>query len=492
MKNLLFVITLFISSLLLAQTENINECKTDIYFGNGVWNSSEEARNGQKELEIKVINKIINGDLKLQAKYGEVKLQYNTSYGSMIDILETFYQLKESGQIGEELFFSFVDELMAKQVSDITDEDIKSLREQIINLIVNAEENEVAGMVEKYYDESFKYGHRVLLVSHSQGNLFANRVYEQINPTEYKDYFANLQIASPASEVRASKGDYVTGFIDPIINPIPGSMSSNVDLDLPGGHAFVEAYLASEDSLTKIIDKTKQLLASLDTESSQWETDQELNKDTKDYKITVKHRFDSSILNMQNTEVYPFKPSGKLYYVDGNISGYVKASCGGTEISDDWEDKKEDEAYLINNIEKEKITSATLSFIVEYYYDIYHYNKSDPQGASAQKFIAPNSTCVFYETGSGYRKLTSLQSDDYYLASLDYIRNEMERYNFNRYPTGSSLSRQLECFIKDSGYALEDYTSVKRESERRYIIDNCNSDRPEKRYVLEQKYSMVK
>ena len=350
MKKLLLIVLLLISSLLLAQTEKIDECKTDIYFGNGVWNSKKDAEHGRAKLQTYIIDReIIKNDPKLRLKYGEVKLQYNWSHGGMLDVLETFYQLKEAGQISEEWFFTFVDELMAKQVSDIADEDVKSLREQIINLIISTEENEVSRMVAKYYDESFKFSHRVLLISHSQGNLFANRVDEQINPTEYKNYFANLQVASPASEVKAQKGDYVTGFIDPVINPIPGSMEYNSILELPGGHALVEAYLSSPDPLTRITDKMKQLLISLDAEPSQWETDQELNKGTKDYKITVKHRFDSSVV--MSEEVYPFAASKKLYHVIDNAggNGWVKASCGGSEIFDYWIDKKENEFYFLKD-----------------------------------------------------------------------------------------------------------------------------------------------
>ncbi|MBD3797225.1 MAG: hypothetical protein IE887_05720 [Campylobacterales bacterium] len=71
---------------------------------------------------------------------------------------------------------------------------------------------------------------------------------------------------------------------------------------------------------------------------SQWQTDQELNKDTKDYRIIVKHRFDPNITEMDGVEVFPFAPSKKLYYVDVNQS-YVKASCGGVELQDAWDGK---------------------------------------------------------------------------------------------------------------------------------------------------------
>jgi len=359
MKKIFILISLIFIFLNIAHAQSINECKTDIYFGNGVWNSPEQAEEGQEVLDLLIDLAIIDGDQKLKAKYGEVKLQYNWGQGIMMDVLETFYQLKEAGQVNDLDFFRVVFVLTGRNLPlTLSAGAYKALKEPLNK---NYEEGNAYEMWEKYYHESFKLSHKVLLVSHSQGNLFANRVYEKIAPTKYQAYFANLQVASPASEIKAEKGDYVTGFVDPVINPIPGSMSSNADLDLPGGHKFVEAYLSSSDTLVKIITKTKQLLANLDTESSQWELDQELNKGTKDFKITLKHRFDTTITSMQDVEVYPFKPSAKLYHVTDNTggNGWVKASCGGEEVFDSWSGQESDEAYLINNEEREKILDAT-------------------------------------------------------------------------------------------------------------------------------------
>jgi len=307
-----------------------------------VWNEAEDAQKSIKRLKEKVITPyIIKNDPKLQAKYGEVKLQYNWGQGAMLDVLETYYQLKVAGQVNNYQFYSVI-AILTKGNPILT---IGAVSTQLLMepFTRSWEQGNVDEMWQKYYDESFKLSHKVLLVSHSQGNLFANRVYDNINPTEYKNYFANLQVASPASEVKASKGDYVTlstdlSSFDPVINFIPGSMSPNASGE--SGHAFVSAYLSQADPLSKITTKMKQLLSNLDTEPSQWETDQELNKNTKEYRITVKHRFDSSIIAMNGIEVYPFAPSKKLYYVQGefseNISGYVKASCGGYLLEDTW------------------------------------------------------------------------------------------------------------------------------------------------------------
>ncbi len=261
--NLILTISLFMITL---SANTINECKTDIYYGNGVWNSIFDAKDSMDALTKEIIIPYITkNDPKLQAKYGEVKLQYNWGQDAMTDVLETFYQLKEAGQVSDLDFFRVVFVLTRGNLSlTLSASAAKTLYEPLNK---NWEEGNVHDMLEKYYHESLKYGHRVLLVSHSQGNLFANRVYDNINPTDYKNYFANLQVASPASDVKAQKGDYVTLStdlisFDPIINPIPGSMSSNADIDFPGGHAFVGAYLDSFDTYEKIVKGIKKQVSS--------------------------------------------------------------------------------------------------------------------------------------------------------------------------------------------------------------------------------------
>jgi|GEM_PF-3714481 len=43
MKKILIYIAIFINFPFQLYAENINECKTDIYYGNGVWNEYEDA-----------------------------------------------------------------------------------------------------------------------------------------------------------------------------------------------------------------------------------------------------------------------------------------------------------------------------------------------------------------------------------------------------------------------------------------------------------------
>ena len=336
----------------------INECKIDIYFGNGVWNTVEDAEKSRKVLENFVIKKeVIKNDPTLAAKYGKVKLAYNWSDGWDIDLVETFYQLKEAGQLSEKTFFVLMDELITKRAADLYGEDLKTMRNLLLQAITSHEQANVDIMLEKYYNESFRYSHRVLLVSHSQGNLFANRVYDSIDPAGYKDYFANVQVASPASSVHAAKGTYITGWVDPIINPIPGSMKHNATLDGIGGHAFVAAYLDSKDTYQKIVKAIKEELAALDDPSrtpSQWKIVKEPSRcgSCSSFTVTIQHKFDSALYI--DERVLPYRIEGyKLYpidwrYKDGTSGHYVLARCGGTRFKDLEND---DESPLCSRLE---------------------------------------------------------------------------------------------------------------------------------------------
>ncbi len=131
MRNLLILCLTTIFILTSSLSANvINESKTDIYFGNGIWNlqftktkckKQDAAECSQRYLDRLLSKEIIKNNPKLQIRYGKVKLAYNQTKGKFPDLLETFYQLKVAGQIGERTFFATVDELMAKSLADIND-----------------------------------------------------------------------------------------------------------------------------------------------------------------------------------------------------------------------------------------------------------------------------------------------------------------------------------------------------------------------------------
>jgi len=51
------ILTLFVLSALLRASTDYSECITDIYFGNGVWNTYPAAKDGAKELRVRLLSK---------------------------------------------------------------------------------------------------------------------------------------------------------------------------------------------------------------------------------------------------------------------------------------------------------------------------------------------------------------------------------------------------------------------------------------------------
>jgi len=166
MKKLLFLLILSIT-FIKAELLKVDESKVDIYFGNGVKNTKKEASAGKDALEEIIQLYIIGEDSILQRKYGKLKLSYNWGLGDVNDLLETFYQLKEAGQMS---YYDIYDILSRATYSGLvglalSPSVIAGLMARMPD-IGETEQKNIDKMLPKYYEESFKWSHCVLLVSH--------------------------------------------------------------------------------------------------------------------------------------------------------------------------------------------------------------------------------------------------------------------------------------------------------------------------------------
>ncbi|WP_457745006.1 hypothetical protein [Sulfurimonas sp.] len=222
----LFTLTLF---------GNNNACKLDVYFGNGVDNDSAAAEKSMKKLRIFMQDHspqkftIENEGVTYNFKYA-----HNETYGVINDLIETFWQLYDSGQISK-MYFSFV--AGALNGLDNTNPANSAYIQRLQN-IINQYNLNTGVMLNQYRDNSFSKNHNVLLVAHSQGNLFGNKMYELFSSDE-KKRFAMVSVATPADHV-AKGGGYTTLDNDPVIMLILDSLPSNAS---GFGHSFVESYL---------------------------------------------------------------------------------------------------------------------------------------------------------------------------------------------------------------------------------------------------------
>ena len=239
MKRVLFIFLLTLGTLL------AKPCMTDIYFGNGVWNPDRDAVRKVQLRALKVLmlerapTRLNKSD---QGKLFQWKLAYNPSYGKREDLIETFWQLKESGQITKG-YFEWIFTLLN---SDENTEPYQKLQD-----IIRTYSDDAIYMFTLYETSSFKQKHNVLLVAHSQGNLFGNKMYTLMSDKQ-KAKFRMVSVGTPADHVMkpGQTAPYVTVRNDYVINRIKGALPGNVD---GFGHTFIGTYIGSSfESRTQI------------------------------------------------------------------------------------------------------------------------------------------------------------------------------------------------------------------------------------------------
>lgn len=121
----------------------------------------------------------------------------------------------------------------------------------------------------------------MILVAHSQGNLYGNIAYFGIDP-QYPDRFGMVSVANPDDYV-ADGGPYTTIEEDIIIGSLPTALDSNVDnfsntyinpFDL-SGHNFIKSYMFSGHDAEKQI--LEDIVNTIDKLSSSYEITEIVN-----------------------------------------------------------------------------------------------------------------------------------------------------------------------------------------------------------------------
>jgi hypothetical protein len=115
----------------------------------------------------------------------------------------------------------------------------KAIDDFFISQIAGAAQDvtpELEGHVEGYHQE-LTNGNAVLVVSHSQGNFYANQAFTRLMqkyPATPKDSFGIYGVATPANNVGGQPGPYTTNNYD-FISGVPGALSPNLTLT-PADH----------------------------------------------------------------------------------------------------------------------------------------------------------------------------------------------------------------------------------------------------------------
>ncbi len=237
---------------------------TVIYFGNGVWTDRPLAKIDLEQFK----NEISTVFPAEQFDKISFDLAFNTSSGKLADLFESAIQ-DLSGDASS--FWRTIAILVPMPAT---------FRAKLTNLAATIDENAFLNSQDlsiqlASYRNTILEGKKALVVSHSQGNFFANESYRQLSTSD-KASFGIVSVANPASSVTTG-GPHTTLYEDLVIQAITAA-KLQVGLPTPQlpnvtnlltladltGHFFVESYLApNSDSRTKILNDVVSVRSSL-------------------------------------------------------------------------------------------------------------------------------------------------------------------------------------------------------------------------------------
>ena len=244
MKNLLRVVLavciVAVSLVLSAQVESV--CReatiptTKIYFVNGVWNTKREAGISMELIKLEYKREFENQH---PGQVFEFRVAYNYHTGKARDIIEVI------GQKMNELNDPEVNQLTADQYLYLylTARSFDSVTPPAARVISTTIEEYIGGRltdavnadeITQLFQRDLLEGMRVLLIAHSQGNMFAN-VALSVLVSQYAASIGMVGVASPAA-VTYNNSPYFTAHDDRVIDAlrmISSVLPSNVDND-PG------------------------------------------------------------------------------------------------------------------------------------------------------------------------------------------------------------------------------------------------------------------
>lgn len=239
---------------------------TVVYYGNGVGRGEPthgDAEDGKRRIAFLVNQALSEPD---RDRYS-TKLAFNSSAGRLGDITEAARQT-----LGNEWPTLLAAFLLrdTRLLSLLPPEVVRSFNDFLTNqsiqeLMGTAAGNADVGTHVASYSSDIDEGKKVVLVSHSQGNIYANLAYQRLDASRYQPYFAMVPVASPESTSRKSLVGHVRFSQDLVIGGVelakrlaglspPMAANDSVDASSDSlAHGFVEAYLADGSARNFIV-----------------------------------------------------------------------------------------------------------------------------------------------------------------------------------------------------------------------------------------------
>ena len=256
MKKLILILILIAAILSVSKTAFAQNESTSIFFANGMFNSETKAEDYLNVLKNKLKSELPSDtDIEFFLSYNQEELEnltgvpavdwvataigqlFTAAIQQRVDILDLFWDMVAGVEIAPYWF-----QEMMKGLSSNTNE------------LLYVSDKDLQNHVEKYEEELAK-GRKVIIVSQSQGNFYANSAYRYMSP----ENLVIVAVGSPASFV-AGNGEYTTLTNDVIVNAIrltnSLTLSANTTNDTSSewtNHSFVKSYLDGDVSGPRII-----------------------------------------------------------------------------------------------------------------------------------------------------------------------------------------------------------------------------------------------
>ncbi len=250
--------------------QNTIASRTAVFFVNGVTTTLDEARLNAGKLELEFLNRLPAMSPAVQANCHVFLLNYNPTAGEVNDLLEAAQQQLGFTPTRFWLELEGLGLFTPQLIRDVLEGPMTDLNRIDASTI----ERHAAAYRAQIAAPSCR---RVLVVPHSQGNLYTNAAYELVFnqlPNAPPGAVRIVGVATPAETVPGD-GLYRTSTTDALISAIrlvrPGTLPPNTNWGISplllsptysAGHSFI-GYLSADPSRTHILSDMEASLTSL-------------------------------------------------------------------------------------------------------------------------------------------------------------------------------------------------------------------------------------
>jgi len=252
MKKIIYMlISCFIGSIFLTGISFASICdskETIIFFGNGVKSIKKDAFKAKESIKKSLKAELPTEEFELL----DFKLSYNDTHGLPLDLLESTIQIL-TGNTSRFWRFLFGLEIIPDWFSD---------KFILLSAVLDKSALVTTDSLKDHvstYTTKIAEGKKILLVAHSQGNLFGNQAYNLLDADERLS-FAMVSVANADNTVldnSSSGAPYTTLVNDKVIQaiiaaqillptkPMEPNTANLVDSDDPLQHNFINTYMAA-------------------------------------------------------------------------------------------------------------------------------------------------------------------------------------------------------------------------------------------------------